>query len=199
MVIVKILLIADIHSVKYQVWKGFLRTIPAKFDMIITLGDIDALSLRQIRETFSDKEIFGVLGNHDRKGNLDFYGIEDIHNRKKEVNELTFVGLEGSVRYKDNDNYPLYTQFEIIQICKSLYRADIVVSHNSPFGIHDEKDIPHIGFEGLLSYIENKKPRLVFHGHQHKDIVSTHLGTTIIGVHGASIVDMETLEIEKIF
>lgn len=195
----KILLVADTHSVRYEVWQGFLKTDQSRFDTIITLGDIDALSLRQMRETFADKEIFGVLGNHDRKGNLNFYGIEDIHNKKKEVGGLTFVGLEGSVRYKDNDKYPLYTQFEIIQICKSLPYADIVISHNSPFGIHDEKDIPHIGFQGLLSYVEDKKPRIVFHGHQHKNIVSTHLDTSIVGIYGASIVDMKTLEIERVF
>ena len=198
----KILLIADLHSVRYDAWQKFLSIDKDSFDVIATLGDIHGIYLRQLRDTFIDKKIFGVLGNHDEKGKFAYYDIDDIHGKVINVNGIKIVGVEGSVRYKDNEKYPLYTQFEIIQICNNLDYVDIVFSHNSPYGIHDSSnsdgDIAHLGFQGLLSYIENKKPKYCIHGHQHINQLTKFEDVNVLGVHGILILELETGELTRI-
>lgn len=96
--------------------------------------------------------------------------------------------------------FPLYSQFQIEQICGYfLERADIIISHNSPYGIHDKKHISHIGYRGLLSYIEKYKSKFCIHGHQQIDKRTKYLDTEVIGVIGASILETTTGKIEKIF
>ena len=195
----KILLLADLHGVNYDKWQNLLKIDKGLFEIIATLGDINGLYLKQITEAFPDKKCIGVLGNHDTKGQLSIYGPKDIHGKITNINEISILGLEGSVRYKENNKAPLYTQMEIINLCNSLNFADIVLSHNSPFGIHDKEDIAHRGFQGLLNYIEKHSPKYCIHGHQHIDIETTHLETRIIGIHGASIFNTESGDIEKLF
>lgn len=199
----KILLIADTHSVRHEEWQGLLKTNPSSFDFIAILGDVEAIFMRQLGETFPKKRIIGVLGNHDKKGKFDFYNIENIHGKIVEIDGVKVAGLEGSVRYKDNEKFPLYTQFEIINICKNLDYADIIISHNSPLGIHDsyntDRDIAHLGFQGLLYYIKDKKPIYCIHGHQHINKLTKIEGVNVLGVHGASILDLDLGEIIRIF
>lgn len=96
----KILFLADLHDVDYSLWKKFLQINENFFDLIATLGDIDGIYLKQIKETFSNKRIIGVLGNHDPKRLLNKYNIEDIHRRVITVNDITIAGIEGCVIYK---------------------------------------------------------------------------------------------------
>ena len=195
----KILFLADLQSVGYEEWQNFLKIDENSFDIIATLGDIYGLYLKQTRDIFPTKRIIGVLGNHDQKGKFAYYDMEDIHNRIIDINGVKIAGIEGCVRYKESDNFPLYTQFEIIKICHHLDRADIIISHNSPFEIHDEKDIAHIGYQGLREYIERHRPKYCVHGHQHIDKVTKYLSTKVVGIHGASILNTDTGHIEKIF
>lgn len=196
----KILFLADLQSVKYEAWQDFLKIDKNSFDIIATLGDIFGLYLKQTRDAFPDKKIIGVLGNHDQKGKFAYYNIEDIHNRIVDINGVKIAGIEGCVKYKESDKFPLYTQFEIIKICHHLDKADIIISHNSPFGIHDDKeDIAHIGYQGLWEYIGRHRPKYCVHGHQHIDKVTKYLSTKVIGIHGASIFDINTGCLEKVF
>ena len=196
----KILFLADLQSVRYEEWQNFLKIDKNTFDVIATLGDIYGLYLKQTIDAFPDKKIIGVLGNHDQKEQFTYYDIENIHNHIVNINGVKIAGIEGCVRYKENDNFPLYTQFDIIKVCYHMNSADIIISHNSPFEIHDDKDdIAHVGYQGLLDYIEKCKPKYCVHGHQHIDKVTKYLDTKVIGIYGASILDINTGWLEKIF
>ena len=199
----KILLLADLQSVRYEEWQSFLKTDENSFDIVATLGDIYGLYLKQTRDTFPAKRIIGVLGNHDQKGKFVYYDIEDIHANIVNIDETKIGGIEGSIKYKDNEKFPLYKQEEIIEVCRNLKKADIIISHNSPYGIHDtsneEGDIAHIGFIGLTNYIEKNKPKYCIHGHQHVNKTTEYLGTKVVGIHGITILDTDTGHIEEIF
>jgi uncharacterized protein len=128
------------------------------------LGDIDIMYLKSIREHFSDKPIIGVLGNHDYQGDLEYYGIVNIHGALNIIGNLRFIGIEGCVRYKKEDA-PIHTQEEISHLLQTLPCADIVISHNSPKGIHDKPGIAHEGYIGLIQYMDTHLPQYLLHGH----------------------------------
>ena len=199
------MLIADLHNIRYKEWQNFLLSISNdSFDVVGLLGDIYGQYLSEIRDTFIDKKIIGVLGNHDQIGKFDHYNIENIHGRIIDVNGFAVLGVEGSVKYKYNDRLPLYTQEEMIKICDNFKKADIVLTHNSPYGIHDrynleDNDIVHQGFIGLKNYIEKNRPKYCIHGHQHIDKATKYLDTNIVGVYGANILDVSTGKIKKFF
>lgn len=198
----KILLLSDLHSVRHESWQNFLKLDENSFDIIVTLGDINGLYLKQLRDAFINSKIFGVLGNHDQKGKLSHYNIDDIHNKVISVNGIKMVGLEGSFKYKEKESVPLYDQYEMHDICENIEKVDIVLSHNSPMGIHDSdatEDIAHIGFMAIRDYIKKHNPKYSIHGHQHIDKETNYLGTKVIGVYGASILDIESGQIIKIF
>ena len=72
----------------------------------------------------------------------------------------------------------------------TLARVDILISHNSPKGIHDKADDVHTGFEALNPYIARHKPRLLIHGHQHKNTESLIETTSVLGVYGFKLIEV---------
>lgn len=197
----KILFLADIHSIDIDEWRKFLEVDRDKFDLIITLGDIDRSLLKSLVGGFEDKDIVGVLGNHDRLDELWAVGITNMHNLIAEISEdiKTIYGLSGSVRYSDKKDRSMFKQEEIVELLDRTDRYGMIVSHNSPFGIHDDLiDDTHVGYIGLRTYIEENSPKYCVHGHQHKNIVTVVNETTVIGVYGGIILNTETNEIERI-
>lgn len=187
----KLLVLSDLQGIDHGEWTTFIHMDPSHYDATVLLGDIEELHLKTIHERFSGKPLFGVLGNHDYEGDLEYFGIEDIHGREIQVSSYRFAGLKGSVRYKPGDA-PMLSQNEATLICRAFDPVDILVSHNSPKGVHDKPDAAHEGFEGILEYIRANKPKYSLHGHQHKNVM-TCLGTTkVIGVYGAIILDTVT-------
>jgi uncharacterized protein len=182
----KWLLLADLQGVKYQDWMNFISS-PIDCDIVVTLGDIDPLFLKSIAERFSNKLIIGVLGNHDLKGDLKRHNIVNLHGKCQVIGNYRVIGIEGCVRYKNAQNVPLYTQEEIISLCEKMPKADIVISHNSPFYIHDKNDEAHEGYIGLHNYIKEHQPKYVFHGHQHIHRVTKYGKTLVIGIYGGMV------------
>jgi Icc-related predicted phosphoesterase len=45
--------------------------------------------------------------------------------------------------------------------------VDIVVAHAAPFGVGDDNDICHRGFEAFVELIQKYQPKYFFHGHIH--------------------------------
>jgi len=79
-----------------------------------------------------------------------------------------------------------------------LKKADIVISHNSHYGIRDKKDLINEGYKGLLNYIDKNKPKYCVHSHQHKNIITKYKNTLVIGIYEGIILNTETNKIEKI-
>lgn len=191
----RFLVLADLHFVDYSKWRTFLEIERNRFDAILLLGDIDIMFLKSIKENFATKVMIGVLGNHDFHGDLTYYEIPDIHGKRAVFGEMSIVGVAGCVRYKKEDA-PMYEQEDIVHILKELSPSDKVISHNSPYGIHDKPDKAHVGYQALLTFMEEKKPRYLLHGHQHKNRKSTYCQTEVYGLYGGWLFDSKTGELE---
>lgn len=183
----KWLILSDLQGVLYEDWQSFMKMDNADLDVIVTLGDIDTLFLKSLSEKFKGKRFIGILGNHDFYGDLEYYGIENLHGKSIPVNGLKVAGIEGCVSYKKEKDAPMYSQADILHLCNQLPCSDIVFSHNSPYGIHDKEDKAHIGFIGLTEYVKACKPLYVFHGHQHSNKMTVDGSTKIISVYGGWI------------
>lgn len=190
---------ADLHFVDYFKWKELLSIDHSRFDAVLLLGDIDVMFLKSIEENFRDKPIAGVLGNHDYKGDLEYYELANLHRVVRQIGTCKVLGVEGCVRYKKRDKEtPLYEQEEITYLLENLPYADIVASHNSPKTIHDKAGIAHEGYEGLIGYMEKHSPKYVLHGHQHINQITRYKNTIVMGMYGGLILDTLTGEIELV-
>jgi Icc-related predicted phosphoesterase len=195
--IMKALVLADLQGVNYEDWKSFMQIDRDQFDVVFLLGDIDQTYLEDLSKSFQNKRIIGVHGNHDYAGDLEYYKMINMHGITLEMNGKVVAGIEGSCRYKEGD-YVMLTQAEAILLCKELPYADILLTHNSPRGVHDKSDPAHQGFVGLLDYISRKKPKYLLHGHQHANRQTKIEDTLIIGVFGGVIVDFESLRMMQV-
>lgn len=187
----KILAFADIHDGLKLSEIDIYRDMD--FDMCIVLGDIDIMSLEVIKDIAGDKVVIGVHGNHDPSEILLKSGIEDIHCLNKDVNGVRFVGFSGCLPYKQEENIYLYSQMQCSMMLDNwVDSADIIISHNSPYGIHDKDDFIHTGYKGIEEYILKHNPKYCIHGHQHINKVTVmDNGTKVIGVYGISIIDID--------
>lgn len=193
----RFLILADLHFTDADKWKAFLEIECWRFDAVLLLGDIDILLLQSIKENFKDKPMIGVLGNHDYPGDLAHFSIPDIHGKRAQMKGYRFLGVEGCVRYKAGEA-PIHEQEAITDLLRSIPEVDIVLSHNSPKGIHDKLDAAHVGYEGLLDYMVEHMPAYVFHGHQHRNIRTRYKETEVIGVYGGIVFDTDGAEIEVV-
>jgi Icc-related predicted phosphoesterase len=169
----RILVLADFDDLHWQHGRG-------QTDLILALGDISDCLILEAAEAFGVPPIFAVKGNHDSATAFP-EGITDLHLRTVEFGGYKFGGLNGSWKYKPRGHF-LYEQDEVMSLLTQLPAVDVLISHNSPRGIHDKPDDVHTGFDAFNWYIEQHKPKLVFHGHQHVNR-ETAIGTTkVIGV-----------------
>lgn len=193
----RLLFLADLHQTGFSELEDALLTVDDdEIDVICFLGDIHANILKFFKDVFPDTPMVGVAGNHDSFQTLEIGGVSNIHMLPTTINEFSFLGIEGSHRYS-NKSKPLYSQEEMSDLLKDISETvDFVISHNSPYGIHDRSDDAHVGFKGLLEYIDTYRPSYVFHGHQHVNKTSTRGNTTIVGVYGGVFFDTHTKSIQ---
>lgn len=121
----KFLLFADLHHFE----STNLNKITDDFDVIIFLGDINALTMKEILNTFPSKPSYAILGNHDSERLFDSvnnqlktekgftqqsfeFPVKNINCIKVDLNEISFTGLQGSIKYKDKQIG--YTQKEAL-------------------------------------------------------------------------------------
>jgi uncharacterized protein len=134
-------------------------------DAVITLGDLEPDVLDPLGR-FEDLPVLGVYGNHDDGRYLDAANTTNLHLRAVTLGDVTFAGFEGSVRYTPGGVPLQYTQREAAKLAKRLPRADVLVSHAPPRGVHDEPgDRAHEGLDALRDYDLRVAPRLHLHGH----------------------------------
>ena len=165
----KILFITDTHNcLTYD--KECIEYIKnAKdYDYCILLGDHSANDLDEITKMISKDKICGVLGNHDSWDKYEEYGINNIDGKIIEVNGVKIAGISGSFKYKNSDQYALYTHEESIEIADKMEYADILVSHDKPF-TKDFHDNAHDGLKGITKYLYKNKVSLHIHGHLHEE------------------------------
>lgn len=155
---------------------------PGKADVLLSCGDVYDQVILEAAQAYACNHIFAVKGNHDTSQAFPA-PILDLHLKVREVAGVSFGGLCGSWKYKPRGRF-LYEQSDVQAYLGSMPSVQVLLSHNSPRGIHDREDGVHHGFEALRAYIEKSRPGYVFHGHQHRNAESRLFGSTVIGVYG---------------
>ncbi|WCB92108.1 hypothetical protein DSM104299_00793 [Baekduia alba] len=159
-------------------------------DAVITLGDLEPDVLDPLGRF--PLPVLGVYGNHDDGRYLDAANTTNLHLTSADVGGLTFAGFEGCVRYTPGAALQ-YTQKQASKLARRLPRADILISHAPPRGVHEEPDDrAHEGFDGLRDYLERVSPRIHLHGHTPAPPrAATRVGATrVIHVVGHQVVDL---------
>ena len=189
----KLLVFADLHDGITKEEIDILKTV--EFDVCVVLGDIDRDSLVKIKDISGDRVIIGVEGNHDERDVLDSLDIKCVHNKVEEINGYKFLGFSGCLPYKQINGVYLHSQLECSVLLGYASEADILISHNSPFGVHDnQENIAHTGYRGLSEYIDRVNPKLCIHGHQHiNEVTELDNGTLVVGVYGARLIDLDNI------
>lgn len=132
-------------------------------DAVISLGDLEPDDLDPVARF--GLPVLGVYGNHDDGRYLQAANATDLHLRAADVDGLTFAGFEGSPRYRRGAALQ-YTQGQARRLARKIPRADVLVTHAPPAGVHEEPgDRAHVGFDALREYVERVQPRLHLHGH----------------------------------
>lgn len=164
----------------------------------VSCGDLPIHYLEFIASTLN-KPCFFVRGNHDSYeigagGEIksDPEGWTNLDMRRMRHQKISLAGLEGCVRYKPGAPYQ-YSQQEMQMratwlsgkfVAPRLTRGrgvDILATHSPPFGIHDGADMAHVGFKAFNWLIETFKPKLLLHGHQHRNYAPQQAGDTQVG------------------
>jgi len=159
-------------------------------DVVITLGDLTPDALDPLGRFALP--VLGVYGNHDDGHYLDAANTTNLHLRATTIGGLTFAGFEGCVRYTRGAALQ-YSQREASRLARRVPRADVLISHAPPRGVHEEPDDrAHEGFDGLRAYDERVAPRLHLHGHTPAPARrAQRLGPTlVVHVVGHAIMDI---------
>lgn len=133
-----------------------------------------------------DKVII-IGGNHDRlicEYENEFRELVSRHNKlvylSCEIYDYKGVRIYGTPMCKIFGNWWFmysdeYQDKKYAEDIEKFKDIDIVISHDSPYGVSDillQQDWPwcngkHIGNMPLRRFVENTKPKLLFHGHLH--------------------------------
>lgn len=153
-----------------------LRRRYADIDVVVSCGDLPAAYLEYIVSVLGVSLLY-VRGNHDEMYAQYPPGGIDLHQQVVQHSGLTFVGLEGSIRY--NEGKIQYSESEMVQMVLGLgprlllsrivrgRGVDVLVTHSPAKHIHDADDRPHHGFRSLRWFMRWYRPRYMVHGHVH--------------------------------
>lgn len=182
-----------------------LRRRYSDIELVISCGDMSVSYLEFIISVLN-VPLFYVRGNHD-EGYIDNPpGGEDLHRRVVHHNGLSFVGLEGSIKY--NNGKIQYSDSEMALIVAGMapqmglqrltqgHAVDVLVTHSPARGIHDDEDRPHQGFKALLQFMRWYRPRYMLHGHVHtydrrKTTRTQYHETDIININPVTVLEIE--------
>jgi len=210
---IKILTVSD--KVDELLYSPALKRLFGDVDLVLGCGDLPHYYLEFI-VTILGGPLFYVIGNHayaikESYGPKEEWkypgGCENIDGRAIRYRNLLIAGLEGSMRY-NNNQYFQYTEQEMaakvwrlvpsLLMNRLLYGRylDILVTHAPPQGIHDKEDPCHRGFRAFLTFMARFRPRYLIHGHVHvyqpaETVESTYRDTCVINTYGYRTFELE--------
>jgi uncharacterized protein len=152
-------------------------------DLAIDCGDLPYYYLEYIGDELNSEQFF-VRGNHSKEEESTTAGLRrapmgatDLHRRVVNYQGLLMAGVEGSLRYRIGPFQ--YSQadmwWHVFALVPGLLTnrlrygrcLDVFVTHASPWGIHDQPDLPHHGIKAFRWFDKVFKPAYHFHGHIH--------------------------------
>jgi len=200
---VKILCVSDLATTQLEN-AAHLRRRYHDIDLVVSCGDLSSAYLDFITSVLS-VPLYYVRGNHDTMYSERPPGGDDLHRRILTYKGITFVGLEGSIRY--NDAPIQYTENEMswavtclavpIKMSEAQGRKiDIFVTHSPPRGIHDLPDKPHTCFKSFLRFMNWFQPRYLLHGHVHNydsraETETQYRETCVMNVYPFKVLEIE--------
>lgn len=185
---IRMLIITDTHG---YLPPDIARLKDMQYDACFLLGDIYQSDLDRLRSLLDLDKTYGIIGNHNYLNFLRDNGIRDIHGQAITVNDITFAGWGGSIKYKAPIELGFDGEFNgisSIDFARTLPKADVLLSHDSP--LLDNRALPHSGIRGISWYLEQNHVPLNIHGHLHQnriDKISDE--TTSIGVFRIAVID----------
>jgi uncharacterized protein len=201
----KILCISD--RVERMLYGPNLTSYARGVEAVISCGDLPFDYLEYI-VTFLGVPVYYVLGNHDPGLEGPEYpgGCTPLDGRVVEADGgVILAGLSGSALYSGGPNQ--YTERQMrrraralsVRIrCRGLVgrpKPRIFATHSPPFGLGDQDDVAHVGFESFVDLIDRHEPPLWLHGHVHlygpdQERVRQKGDTKIVNVYGHRILDV---------
>jgi Icc-related predicted phosphoesterase len=165
-------------------------------EAILTLGDLQPSWLESLDKCSQPK--LGVYGNHDNEPYMTWFGIDDVHlNRIDLDNGISVSGFEGCVAYRRSGSAPVgpsYTQRQARRLVRKLPAADVLLCHCPPRGVNDDPEDPaHIGYDALRRWVLEKRPRWLLHGHTHPrpgSLLKQIGDTQVVYVNGSKVIDL---------
>jgi Icc-related predicted phosphoesterase len=206
----KVLSLSDV--VVARIYSPQIRSLYGDVDFVLGCGDLPYYYLEYVVSALN-VPVFFVRGNHaevveegEAGPRYNPHGAIDLHRRAISYQGLLLAGVEGSLRYRKG-NFQ-YTQAEmwwnVFSLIPSLLQnrllygryLDIFVSHASPWGIHDQPDLPHQGIKAFRWLLQVFKPAYHFHGHIHVyrpgTVVETKFeDTMVINTFGLRVSEVE--------
>ncbi|MDD4012563.1 MAG: metallophosphoesterase [Sphaerochaetaceae bacterium] len=193
----KILCISD--TIDPLIYSNNIKERYGDVDLVLSSGDLSLEYYEYILSALN-KPLMFVDGNHIKPAPIkspkdcptpSYFGdrLDDKVLVDKKTG-LIIAGLGGSMRY--NLGTGQYTEAAMKRRINALAPRlllnkikygrylDILVTHTSPRGIHDDVDLCHTGFECFNAFLDKYQPRYMLHGHMHL-IDSNHRPVTQVG------------------
>ncbi len=166
----KILLVGDTPC--KALWDYYEEGKLKDYDLILSSGDLPAEYLSFL-VTFSRGPVLYVHGNHDEKySRKPPEGCICIEDKIFEYQGVRIMGLGGSMRYRAGSFQ--YTEKEMEKRIRKMWFKlrrsrgfDILLTHAPAFGLNDQEDVAHQGFQSFLPLMERYQPKYMVHGHVH--------------------------------
>ncbi|TVR34093.1 MAG: metallophosphoesterase [Spirochaetaceae bacterium] len=217
----KILCVSD--HVDPLVYSTNVRKHFSDVDLVLSAGDLPMDYLGFLASSFNTPVLF-VFGNHNLSqlenfrrqsahirdsGDINFrlcntFGSTHVHRRVVRTKGMLIAGLGGSLRYNAGKNQfserEMYRQI-LAMVPRLLWNRlvhgrylDILLTHASPYGVHDKPDRCHTGFRAFRWFIRRFQPCYLLHGHVHLyDLNARRVtvvdGTTVINVYSHFVLD----------
>lgn len=158
-------------------------------DVLVTTGDLTTQDFHGLENIVNKKMALGVYGNHDSGNYMENLGIINLHNKVYEFGGSKWGGFQGCLKYKDSP--VMYTEQEAKLWADTFPFVDILLLHAGPFGMLDDpSDKIHLGNLDIRRYVLEKKPKVVFCGHQYSDDFMDLGVTKLYRTYGARIIEI---------
>lgn len=204
----RLMLLADyVHPFVYR--SGFPQGVP-NVDAVLAAGDLPGYYLEFLSSKLTVPIIY-VHGNHENEfvnegdGRLPPRGVIAAHGRVIEEAGLRIAGWGGAPRYR-RDGSGQYSESEGRWGLRRLgWRVgrkplDILLTHAPPSGPHAGSDYAHRGCPEITRFMQQRRPRLVVHGHIHEyegkkiEYTDPASGARVINAYGYRIIELQKPE-----
>lgn len=177
----KILALSD--GIDERVYSAHFHQNYGDVDLVLGCGDLPIYYLEFVADALR-RPVLYVRGNHDTEAELTSDGQKRtiprgcrlIDDKIERLNNLLFLGLGGSIRYRPRAAQQFTETQMWLRIARLLPRllftrlghgrfVDVVVAHSPPRRIGDLNDPAHMGFKAFVMLMAWLRPRYFVHGH----------------------------------